>query len=167
MKSSDNDNDNDKVKSRLASLCARSETCTYEIQVKLKRTKLSEADKADILEFLVRNDFVNDERYAIAYAHDKVEFALYGPVKIRHELRKRRIPLPIVEKAIKSVPEERYVEKAVKLAAAKVKALSCKELDSEVIHDKIYQYLVARGYSYAQIHAALPSRSAFYDEIDT
>lgn len=156
----------DKVKTRLASLCARSETCSFEIRVKLLRTHLSEEERSRILDSLIENNFVNDERFARAFVHDKAQFTSAGPVKIRHELMKRHIPEQFVDSAMESVPDEIFVQKARKIVKSRIEELSAKETDPRKIHDKLYQYLICRGFTFSTIREALPSRSDSLDSYD-
>ena len=58
----------------LASLCAQAEHCQYEMLEKMRRWELSEEVQARVMARLVKERYVDDERYAQAFVKDKIRY---------------------------------------------------------------------------------------------
>ena len=76
---------------RAAALCSSSEHCIADIREKLSRWGIGEPDARTIVERLVQERFIDEERYAIAFAKDKFRFSGWGRIKIRYALQQKRI----------------------------------------------------------------------------
>ena len=59
---------------KLSALCARSEHCAYEMTEKMRCWQMSEEEQAAVIERLVKERFIDDERYARAFAADKIKY---------------------------------------------------------------------------------------------
>lgn len=134
----------DEAKLRMADLCARSEQCSADIIVKLKKLGIAQSDASNILEQLKSRKFIDDARYAGAYASDKLRFAGWGPNKIRAGLYAKRIASDIIADVVDALDANMIKESA--LRAARVKAGS---LDLYLREDriKLMRHLAAKGYS--------------------
>lgn len=137
----------------IAAQCSKKEYCRFDITVKLQRWELSEKDIAEVMAFLVKNHFVDDERYARAYAKDKFRFNRWGKLKIELMLRQKQIPDHIVAEALRALPEEDYDEVCISLL--KQKSRSLKEEDSRKRKAKLFRYALARGFSYEVVARCL------------
>ena len=62
----------------VAGQCSKKEYCSFDILKKLQRWELEEKDIAAVMEFLVKNHFLDDTRFAEAYARDKHRFNRWG-----------------------------------------------------------------------------------------
>lgn len=93
---------------RLASLCARSEQCEEGIRQKLMKTGLPLTDREEILDFLKRERFVDNARYARALVRDARNLKLWSRRKTMLQLAANRIPRDIAREAIEEeyTPEE-------------------------------------------------------------
>eukprot|EP00825_Cyclidium_porcatum_P013541 TRINITY_DN17149_c0_g1_i3.p1 TRINITY_DN17149_c0_g1~~TRINITY_DN17149_c0_g1_i3.p1 ORF type:complete len:150 (-),score=12.85 TRINITY_DN17149_c0_g1_i3:18-467(-) len=69
---------------KAAVLCSRSEYCTSEIREKLKLWGLSPEEAVSVIEKLIAEKYVDDERFARAYAKDKFKFNRWGTVSYTH-----------------------------------------------------------------------------------
>ena len=76
---------------RSAALCSSSEHCIADIREKLSRWGIGEPDARTIVERLVQERFIDEGRYAIAFAKDKFRFSGWGRIKIRYALQQKRI----------------------------------------------------------------------------
>lgn len=140
--------DLEKARMRYAALCARSEQCSYDIRTKALRAGLSAADTRKLLDYLTENRFLDDVRFAGAFARDKAKFAGWGPVKIKAYLRLKQIPDALIAEALDSVPEPVFTQALEKAAAAKSARL---DLNDYVDRQKLFRHLVSRGFTPGQI----------------
>ena len=81
-----------KVLERLQRQCARMESCAFDVRRKALKAMEGDADAADrIVSSLVADRFVDDRRYAAAFAREKSSLQGWGTVKIRFQLRGKGI----------------------------------------------------------------------------
>lgn len=124
--------------------CSRSEHCIEDVRQKLWDWKAPEYEHDEIISTLVENDFINEKRYAIAYANDKFKFNHWGRVKIRMMLKSKKIGTAIIDDAISCIDEEEYIEVLKNLIEAeskKVKATTDYERKAKLI-----RYVAGRGF---------------------
>ena len=137
-----------KVLDRLENICSKREFCVKDILA--KALKLTEGDSAlaeEIVASLVENRFVDDARYAGAFAREKSRLDGWGPIKIRYALRSKGIAPADIDAALSSVDFEAAGERLGKLLEAKARSL---EGDPQKKF-KLIKYALSRGYEYDQI----------------
>ncbi len=87
--------------------CARQEMCSADVRRKALRSFEGDADRADALvRSLVENGYVDDARYAAAFAREKSRLTGWGPVKITFQLRGKGLSEEAIRQALKSVQGE-------------------------------------------------------------
>lgn len=145
----------EKALERLASLCSRSEQCEYQLKEKLIRWGINEAERSEILEYLKENRYIDDERFARAYAGDKARFSNWGPYKIQLELRKLRIGNGEIRGAINNVPADVWKEGLLKNAEIKSKNLDLCGEEGYANRMKLYKYLIDRGFTSVMVTKAV------------
>ena len=112
---------------RAAALCARSEQSQGDIREKLLKWGLNGGDTEQILQQLVEQGFIDDERYAVAFVKDRFAFNGWGRIKIANQLRLKGIPAEIISEAMAAIDEERYSERLIELLRAKWRTVSQRE----------------------------------------
>lgn len=132
--------------SRLESLCSRSEQCEFDLERKLYNWGISAGVRKEIIEKLRENRYVDNSRFARSYSNDKARFAHWGPQKIRIELIKRKIPATLISEALRQVDSRVWREGLLKNAASKAKSLKLLGEDSRSEREKLYRYLISRGF---------------------
>ena len=111
-----------------------------------------DADAADrIVASLVKDRFVDDRRFASAFAREKSALQGWGAVKIRFLLRGKGIPDDTITEALEGIDVEKAVSKLDKLAADKYRALK----DDPQCKLKMLKALLSRGYGYDEVEAAV------------
>lgn len=136
----------EKAKTRLMSLCARSEQCEYDILQKMFRWGLSEQDREEVIDFLKENRYIDNGRYASGFAMDKARFSHWGPIKIKMELLKKRIPAEMIKAALSSVDKEVWKEGLKKNLFSKSRHLNLLGEEGYENGNKLLRYLVSRGF---------------------
>lgn len=97
------------MKTRAEAYCSAAEHCRSEVRAMLERHGAEKPDIERILDYLVKEGFIDESRYARAFVHDKVRFAKWGRGKIAQALWQKRVPQDVAEKAISSIDEEEYM----------------------------------------------------------
>ena len=98
----------EQVLDKLQALCNAAEHCRSEVAKRLAKVDLPAAEKSAILKRLVRDGFVDDARYARAFAHDRLRFSLWGRFKIALALRAKQIDKEHIDDALEALDEEEY-----------------------------------------------------------
>ncbi len=137
-----------KVLSRLQALCVRREYCSKDIFDKALKALEGDAEgAAQMLSSLKEDGFVDDGRYAAAFARDKSSLGGWGPVKIRGALRAKGVSEEIIASALGSVDATRSSERMTAVLRSRYRAL---EGDPQA-KLKLLRYALARGYTYDQV----------------
>lgn len=138
----------DKVLLRLAGLCAASEQCSSDIRIKVLKAGLSAEDAERVVEYLISHRYVDDGRFAKAFAADKVRFSGWGRIKIRMALRAKGLSDVIVSSALQSIDADDYKEALRKALAAKAESLDLHDVKGR---QSLYRHLASRGFESSMI----------------
>lgn len=129
---------------KLKHYCAYQERCHSEVKQKLYALGVWKKDQDEILAVLIEEDYLNEERFAIAFAGGKWRMKRWGRVKIKYELKKKQVSEYCIRKALKQIDEEEYLSVLEMLAKEKYTAL--KNEQYLVRKKKTMDYLVAKGF---------------------
>ena len=141
-----------KVLERLQRQCARMEYCISDVHRKALKALEGDADAAErIVASLVRDRFVDDRRYAAAFAREKAALPGWGVVKIRFQLRGKGISDEIITEALQEIDPAKAASKLDKLAADRYRLLK----DDPQCRLKLLKALLSRGYGYDEVEAAV------------
>ena len=135
--------------SRLETLCSRSEQCSFDLTLKLINWGINREERTEILESLKENRYLDDHRFARSYVNDKARFSGWGPFKIKIELAKRKIPSSVIAEALAGVDARIWKDSLLKNAASKAKGLILTGEEGYNDRQKLFRYLVSRGFSSA------------------
>ena len=131
--------------SRAAALCAKCEQCSPDIEKKLLNWGLSGKDVGREITELKRLRFLDDERFAKAYAHDKLHFSGWGKRKIMQGLWVKRLPRDIIDMAFDEFNDDEYKAIAVKVIKSKIPAIK-EGIESYEGKMKLLRFAVQRGF---------------------
>lgn len=112
---------------RAAALCARSEQAPADIRDKLHKWGLSACDATQVLQALMLQGFLDEQRYARAFVKDRFAFNGWGRIKIAHQLRQKGIPAAIIEEAMAAIDDVQYRERLTELLRAKWRTVKSRE----------------------------------------
>lgn len=141
-----------KVLERLQRQCARMEYCVSDVRRKALKALEGDAEAAErIVASLVRDRFVDDRRYAAAFAREKAALQGWGVVKIRFQLRGKGISDEIITEALQEIDPAKAASKLDKLAADRYRLLK----DDPQCRLKLLKALLSRGYGYDEVEAAV------------
>lgn len=151
-----------RVTDRMRALCSKREYCSSEIKKKLNDALEGDNEAvAGILDSLKKDGYVDDSRYASAFARDKSSIAGWGNIKIRHALAAKGVERDVVEAALKEIDPEKADSRLEKLAANRYKVLK----DDPQCRLKMLRYLLGRGYSYDEVLSVTELLMKSYEEL--
>ncbi|HEY6161731.1 MAG TPA: regulatory protein RecX [Bacteroidia bacterium] len=135
---------------KAASYCAYQERCQQEVRDKLYSWGLWPEAVENIITQLITENFLNEERFAKAFAGGKFRIKRWGRVKIKMELKKRKISDYCIKQAMKEIDERDYMKVLRALVKEQEEKLKKKKLSGrfagEIKKQKIMQYCLARGF---------------------
>ncbi|HMJ46088.1 MAG TPA: regulatory protein RecX [Ferruginibacter sp.] len=144
----------EKAFQKIRHYCAYQERSHFETKEKLYSLGLFKNQVEQIMATLVEENYLNEERFAIAYAGGKFRMKKWGRLKIRFALGQKRVSSYCIKKALSSIDEAAYEKTVIGLAKAKSRSL-IKEKNEGVKRNKIIQYLLQKGYEYAIIQEVI------------
>lgn len=139
---------------KLSALCASSEHCLHEMSEKMRRWGTPYDEQQRILERLVGEKFIDEERYSRAFVADKLNYNKWGRMKIRQALAMKRIPDETAEAALNEIDDEEYI--AILKPLIKAKRKSVKAASDYELNGKLIRFAMGRGFTMDVIRECLP-----------
>ena len=133
--------------------CGYQERSHAEVRQKLYGFGLRKHEVETLLSQVIEEDYLNEERFAIAFAGGKFRIKQWGKVKIEYELKQKRISSYSLKKAMAAIPEADYLATFKKLYRTKKQTLTA-EKNIFVKRTKLRNYLLQKGYEHRFITAA-------------
>lgn len=134
----------DQVLDKMAKYCAYQERCVKDVRDKLKAFGLPQEEKHEIIDYLLDNRFVNDERYAKSFVRGKINQSGWGVNKIRFHLIQKGIDKDIIEEALGQTDEEVYRQRLIDILKTKTKTIKA-DSDFEKKR-KLAAYAMQKGF---------------------
>jgi regulatory protein len=138
---------------KLKHYCAYQERCHSEVKEKLYNLGVWKNEHDEIIASLIQENYLNEERFAIAYAGGKFRVKQWGRVKIKYELKQKQVSEYCIKKALKQIDEEEYL--AVLDKMAKEKYASLKNEQYLVRKKKTMAFLISRGFEAGLVQQVL------------
>lgn len=134
----------DQVLDKMAKYCAYQERCVKDVRDKLKTFDIPEKEKTKILDYLIDNRFVNDERFAKAFVRGKVNQSGWGLNKIRFHLMQKGIDKEIIAESLGQTDEEVYRQRLIDIL--KTKSKTVKATNDYEKKRKLAAYAMQKGF---------------------
>ena len=139
---------------KLQRYCAYQERCHQEVRNKLNDLEIRGADKEAIIAALIEHNFLNEERFARAYARGKFRMLKWGRLKIIQGLKQKNISEYCIKKGLAEIDETDYERALVDLLEKKAENISWQPPyppeysgdRQEELKNKLAQYLIKKGY---------------------
>lgn len=157
-------NDKRTVKLSALNFLSRRAHSRYELRSKLKKKNYDTNIIEIILDELVSDSILDDEKFAEMFFLEKFEKKRKGTNIIRKELLAKGISKDIIDKVIKYHNDEELTKKNISyLAEKKIKSLSYKKLEQSELRNKVIDHLLRKGFEYSDIKAALEKNNPKFD----
>ena len=96
------------VQKKMEYYCSYQERCHQEVVQKLYAFILSEAERNEIIVKLIADKYLNEERFASIFTQSKLHQKKWGKVRIKLELKARKISDYLINQSLKEISEEEY-----------------------------------------------------------
>ena len=130
---------------RLSALCAMGEHCCHDIQKKMNNWELPEGADVKIIEKLVKEKFIDENRFAHAFVRDKFRYNRWGKIRIQQELRLRQIPQKHIDEALEEIESDDNLSTLKEII--RKKRPSVKGRNKYEIKAKLIRFALGRGFS--------------------
>ena len=134
----------DEVLDKMAKYCAYQERCVKDVRDKLKTYDISKEDHDKILDYLLNNRFVNDERFAKIFVQSKSNQNDWGVNKIRYHLIQKGIAKEIIDEALGQTDEDEYRQRLIDIINTKAKTV--KAANDFEKKRKLAAYAIQKGF---------------------
>ena len=138
---------------RLTALCANAEHCQHEMLEKMRKWELPETIQARVMARLVKERYVDDERYARAFVKDKIRYNKWGRRKVQQALWLKHIDNEIQQTVLDEVSDEEYLK--VLKPLLKQKSRSIKAENDYERNRKLVRFALGRGFTFDLIRQCL------------
>ena len=129
---------------KATALCSQSEHCKAQIMEKLSSWGVSVQDACNIMDYLEKEKYIDNKRFARAYCHDKFCYNHWGRIKIRQMLRHLHLSDEEIEEGMATIPDEDYQQTIGDAIQAKDRTL--REKDVYQRKAKLVRHLLSRGF---------------------
>jgi len=122
--------------------CAYQERCLADVKAKLVEWKASEQTIEKIIRTLEKEDFINEERYAISFTLGKLRSNKWGKNKIFYAMNRKQIPEIYIQMGLNEIEDKEYIKILKKILSAK----KIDEKDEFKRNNKLVKYAVQKGF---------------------
>jgi regulatory protein len=129
---------------RMRMLCSKSEKCEHDIRQKLENYPLDESDREWIIDQLINDKFLDNERYTGSFVRDKFHFNKWGKLKIKQALYHKNISESVIKKALDEINSEEYYQLATELIDTKNRSL--KETNIYSRKARLFRFAAQKGF---------------------
>ena len=138
---------------KLKHYCGYQERCHSEVKEKLYALGVWKKDKDEIIAVLIEEKYLDEERFAIAFAGGRFRIKQWGRVKIKYELKQKQVSEYSIKKALKQIDEADYRKLLYKLAKGKYASLKNEQPLQQ--KKKTIDYLMGKGFEMELVRGAV------------
>ena len=138
---------------QLAALCAQAEHCQQEMRDKMRRWELDETVQNRIIDRLIKERYVDDERYARAFVKDKIRYNKWGRRKVQQGLWQKRINADIQQRVLDEIDEKEYLD--ILRPLLKQKRKNIRAASDYELNQKLARFALSRGFTFDLIRQCL------------
>lgn len=140
---------------KIRTYCNYRDRCHKEVRDKLYAWGLYKREVDQVMLQMMEEDLLNEERFARSYARGYFRTKQWGRYKIRRELQLRQIHARLIDTAMTEIDEDEYQDTVRKLIDKKLKTTQGKPMERR---QKVSEYLMRKGYTYAEFKHALEEK---------
>ncbi len=137
---------------KIQSYCLYQERCVKEVKNKLYSFKISSKLAENIVEYLINNDYLNEERYTKMFVQGKLRIKKWGRIKLKYELKLKGVDTNIIEDNINKINEEEYINYFNEFSTNKIKFLKGSKDKKK---RSFINYFTYRGWEHSLIYQKL------------
>jgi regulatory protein len=133
------------IVTRLEAFCAYQDRSEKEVRQKLSTFELSIDDNERVIKHLFEHRFLDEERFVLSFIHGKFRIKKWGRIKLKSELRKKGIAGSLIDRYLKELEGDQYIETIHSLIEKKYSQLSA-EKDAFNKKVKVIRFVASKGF---------------------
>jgi regulatory protein len=137
------------ILTKLTAVCSRAEYCKEDIRRKMERWEVADDIQEKVIAYLIKERYIDEERYARCFIKAKKEYNHWGEKKIEQALYMKRIPKDIYEPILKEICNNDFRDILKSLLQNKKR--SVKASSDYELRGKLIRFAMQRGFTYDQI----------------
>lgn len=138
---------------QLAPMCAQAEHCEQEMRDKMKRWGVEPDAQDRVVARLVKERYIDNERYTRAFVKDKIRYNKWGRRKVMQALWMKRIDDDIQHRVLDEIDDKEYIDVLIPLLKQKRKTIKAKS-DYE-LNQKLVRFALGRGFDFGIIRQCM------------
>jgi regulatory protein len=137
---------------KLRHYCAYQERCHSEVKEKMYELGIKTNEQDELMATLIQAGQLNEERFAIAFARGRFKIKQWGRIKIKYDLKQKRVSDYCIQKALKQISDRDYEKTLDKLAKEKYDSLKTDKYLAR--KKKTIDYLLQKGFEWELVKEA-------------
>lgn len=129
---------------RLKNYCSLEDKCQWDVKQKMKEWGLPKISQDQIMELLINQKYIDEERYSKSFCRGKFKIKKWGKIKITNELQKKNISELYIAKGLEEINDAEYHKELDKQYQKKKDAIN--EKNNFIKNKKIATFLITKGY---------------------
>ena len=129
---------------RLKNYCSLEDKCQWDVKQKMKEWGLLKISQDQIIELLINQKYIDEERYSKSFCRGKFKIKKWGKIKITNELQKKNISELYIAKGLEEINDAEYHKELDKQYQKKKDAIN--EKNHFIKNKKIATFLITKGY---------------------
>lgn len=140
---------------KLKSYCAYQERSHYEVEKKLNSLGFFYDQMDTVVGCLIEENFLNEQRFVEAFVSGKLRYKHWGKNKIIQHLKQHRVSSYLLKKAFEDISDNEYIS-ILEIELNKKASQVSSETNFLKKKQKIYNYLLQKGFTYDEISKVYP-----------
>lgn len=139
----------EEIKQKLVNYCVYQDRCHSEVEQKMREFVLIPEAKEEIMLYLLKENYLNEERFTRSYIRGKFYIKNWGKVKIKLNLKQKGITDKLISHCMDEIDENDYLNVIKKLYDNYLHKL--KNLQNYQKKAKTIKYILNKGFEYERI----------------
>ncbi len=137
---------------KAARYCSTAEHCISEVSDKLKSWGISDDSSQKIIEYLIKEKFIDETRYCESFIHDKIRYNKWGRLKIEQALWQKRISSDIIKSSLNKISTEETEEyDHILVDIINTRKKTIKATDNYQLKNKLIRFGISRGFEMEKV----------------
>lgn len=147
---------------RLTALCSQAEHCSYEMTEKMRKWQISDEAQARIMQHLVEERYIDDERFCRYFVKDKIRYNKWGRRKVEQALWAKHIDSDISKAILDEVDDEEYINILRPMIESRRKQM--KDMNEYEANARLMRWAIGRGFTFDIIRQCIDGVEEMEDD---
>lgn len=151
------------AKIKLYRFCAYQERCHQDVETKLHDLGIRGDEADEVIHHLISEGFLNEERFAKAFANGKFRQKQWGRLKITNELEQRNLSRHCIQAGLQEIGDDEYIDTLKNLLSKKAPGIEADNVFT--LRDRLSRYALQKGFEadivWRELKVLFPDKTRF------